>query len=1257
MAEFLKLPPMIKVGGKKLNPMLLLAGLLSLATLLLILFSPGTFPKSLKARIEKELQEDFLQRVHETEARSLEYLAKFGEDEALSDEKGVVRLLLDSKCDLIRWTNSEQMPSARTLPDLCTFPNMRVLDDRNKVYYLMRHEAESHTLVTLVPIHISYKVENSFLPPYIFLGRYENDPNVQSRKTSFDVHYRQMPGTIKVSDEQGNFIFSLHVPDVEIFTYRYKSYVLGTGVLALFVWLFVLLKGVRGRRFKIGNWSIRQIWIAIPILLGLRILLFVLGLPNAYRPLELFSPAVLAIDNWSPSLGDLALNVGLMLVIIRLIITEYRRKISRLFKWALQKETLAWTVQCLTLTVCGLFTWWFFRLTDSIILNSTIYFEFSNLFELDFYSYIAFAILAAVLIGLQLILLELLRFSFHFFRGPGLLHKSLLSLAFLGGLSFLLFGFQTAYLISVPLVFVLSLLVFMRTKRTLVFKLDLLNFLILISIFSLLTTIGIAEGTYGRMEREMERLADRQSDDHDLITESLFERVVQEVEGESFLLDYREAEGLGVHLRENFFETNFKGYEVRIFVYDKDFNLLDRTTPSAPYLPPDSTFTLEQLGRSTMTDNLYMVPHYTGLFESIYIGKFDLLLRSLGNIRVLVELEPTEIQSNQLYPQLLLDDKVRSKAVIPNEFEYAVYRDGQLFRKKSNESFPIFFNGPEVGDSLRIIHEIRGKYDHLYLRVNETKLVHVRTPRRGLLDFANQFSFIFYFFILGTILLMMPVWVLRLVRKPALIMHLSLKGKIQVFFLSISVLPLFVVVFLLSPYIKAHIYRDLRNELLAETNRIASQLREDYLELRQNRIEYLSLEKLLESRMQEMEKTLLNDINIYYHTGRLHLTTQPAIYELGLTSEFMNPNVFRQIRNWRVSDMVIEDEIGNINYFSGYSPIYTNGRKIIGYLNIPYFKNQDQVNAQSLDLLTLLVNIYVFIFLAIGILAVLVSNSIIRPLGILSKELRSTNLGRRNKPIEWKTKDEIGEIIEAYNSMVQKLEASEEKLARNQREMAWKEMASQVAHEIKNPLTPMRLSVQHLQQVWKRDRPDNERLDRMFQKVTGTVLIQIEQLVNIANSFSQFSKMPEPKRERFLLADVVEGVVDLYSHSEDFRLEVSLLEEEFWVNADRDQLSRVFNNLVKNAHQAIEHEEGMVKVKMTVEGDEVLVSVTDNGKGIPEAIRSRIFEPKFTTKDSGMGLGLAMVKRIVESVDGNIWFETEEGQGTTFFVRLPRDQS
>jgi two-component system, NtrC family, nitrogen regulation sensor histidine kinase NtrY len=1217
------------------------------------------------ARVREHLEADFQVHVAEANKESARITRDYKETGDIGPRSQIVRFVADRNCRLIDWSNSELLPSQRIIADLCNYPTQRTLQDNNKIYYLLRHETPEFYLVTLIPVTIRYKVENAFLPGYIFLGRYQHQSAIAAQTQGIEIYQRQVASGLNIFDAKGNFVFSLTLPDPKVF-----SYPLRTGVLTLALLAWLVLSVGSYLRLRERSWRIGKVWIPAPALLllatvGIRALLFYFDLPNAYRPMELFSPTILAIGDWSPSLGDLLLNVMLCLSAIFVMLRSYHRHISRLYRRALRVPLQAWLLQCLVLTVCVGGTWWFWNLTDDLVRHSTIRFEFSNVFQLSTYSYLAFALISMALVALQLVLLELLRFSFHFLRGPRRVAKIGLSLAWLTGLSMVVFPVDAIMWGCVVAVFGLSLLVFYRTRRAMTLRLDLLNLLLLISIFSLLTTTGLSHGILNKQYADMEGVADRQSDEHDLITESLFERVVNEVEADAYLLDYTEMQGLARRLSEQFFENSFKGYEVRIFIYDDSLTLRDRTGDSRPYLAPNSDPSLEQMGRSTMTPDLYLVKYYKGLFESIYVGKFELLLRSLGKILVWVELEPTEIQPNRLYPQLLLDDHVRMKELVASSYDFAVYTDGRLFRKSSAEPFPMHYLGPPLGDTLTYQHSRDAHWDHVIYRVGSDKIVHVRKARPGFFDAINLFSFIFYFYVLFSIMALLPFRLLEFLRHPRMARRMTLKSRIQVFFLSFAILPLFIVVFFLSPYIRAHIYTDLQQDLLQQTQQVAAQVRDDYLKLRRNQLTYSAVHGQISKKLYEklvgtltaIEKTFFNDINIYSAAGELHMSTQPTIYQLGLTSRMMNPNVFRRMRSGLISDAVVEDQIGEVTYFSAFYPIMNDDRRIVGFLNIPSYKNQDRVNAQSLSLLTLLVNIYVFIFLAIGILAVLISNSIIRPLALLSRRLGDTTLGQRNEPLAWDSKDEIGEIIQAYNEMLQKLAASELKLAQSERESAWQEMARQVAHEIKNPLTPMRLSVQHLVRAWESDRPSSDRLNNLFEKVTKTILVQVESLVNIANSFSQFANMPAPNRSRFKLQDVVQEVCDLYAHGEGVQLQLATTGEDFYVHSDRDQLSRVLNNIVKNAGQAIEHDQGRIEVRMDVLGTLARISVADNGKGIPEEIQARIFEPRFSTKSSGMGLGLAIVKKIVESAGGKIYFESEVGKGTTFFVELPSADS
>jgi two-component system, NtrC family, nitrogen regulation sensor histidine kinase NtrY len=303
------------------------------------------------------------------------------------------------------------------------------------------------------------------------------------------------------------------------------------------------------------------------------------------------------------------------------------------------------------------------------------------------------------------------------------------------------------------------------------------------------------------------------------------------------------------------------------------------------------------------------------------------------------------------------------------------------------------------------------------------------------------------------------------------------------------------------------------------------------------------------------------------------------------------------------------------------------------------------------------VNLFVLLFALSVLVAVFISNWTLRPLDLLKRALSGVALRGANEPIRYRGDDEVGQLVQVYNLKVQELHESAERLALSERETAWREMARQVAHEIKNPLTPMKLGIQQFQRSWDPSAPNaKERLERF----SNAMVEQIDALNGVATAFSQFAQMPIAQPQELDLNDVVRAAVDVFRATPNIRI---MLNEhpDLLVLADREHLLRAFNNLLKNAVQAIpDDREGEVIVSVRRQEGEAIVEITDNGCGIPESSRDRIFTPSFTTKSSGMGLGLAMVKRIVDSAGGRVWFtsvsndENMNGEeGTIFHVALP----
>jgi nitrogen fixation/metabolism regulation signal transduction histidine kinase len=269
----------------------------------------------------------------------------------------------------------------------------------------------------------------------------------------------------------------------------------------------------------------------------------------------------------------------------------------------------------------------------------------------------------------------------------------------------------------------------------------------------------------------------------------------------------------------------------------------------------------------------------------------------------------------------------------------------------------------------------------------------------------------------------------------------------------------------------------------------------------------------------------------------------------------------------------------------------------------------------------------------------------------IGEKLKTIKINQKNEELQWEGKDEIGLLVSEYNKKVAELEESAKKLAQTERESAWREMAKQVAHEIKNPLTPMKLSVQQLERTWKDGGID---FDSRLERFAKTMTEQIDALTQIANEFSNFAKMPKTEITSVNIKDSILSVVDLFKKSQtEINFSINLEHENTFVLADKNEFIRVFNNLIKNAIQAIpKNQEGIINIDILSENKNWKISITDNGVGIPKNSKNNLFVPNFTTKTTGMGLGLAMVKNIIDGIGGQIWFESEENKGTTFFILL-----
>jgi len=391
------------------------------------------------------------------------------------------------------------------------------------------------------------------------------------------------------------------------------------------------------------------------------------------------------------------------------------------------------------------------------------------------------------------------------------------------------------------------------------------------------------------------------------------------------------------------------------------------------------------------------------------------------------------------------------------------------------------------------------------------------------------------------------------------------------------------------------------------------------------------------------------EINVFNTSGEILVAARPD----SVHSEYINQRVPASVMSDLaiINRIIIPEEEGDRKYLSDYTNLFSASGQRIAILNIPYLQDSS-VNQKDLEaFLGSIGMVYLFIFLGgIGI-TFLLSKSITKNLTELSGRMQRVNLSMPNEPFDWKSDDEIGKLVHAYNMMLEKLEESRQEVAKTERESAWREMARQVAHEIKNPLTPIKLSVQHLQATANYD---DEAWREKFKRTMTTIIQQIDSLSNIATEFSDFAKMPQANAQVTSLNQAVKDAAELYSDVP-FELDVQVPENDVQSFVDPEQIGRVLNNLIKNAKQAVSDVENpRVRVGLRSEFNQAIITVLDNGSGIEDHLKDKIFRPNFTTKSSGTGLGLSICKQIVEGAGGTISFESTAEEGTEFKVILPQ---
>ncbi|MBI9039263.1 MAG: HAMP domain-containing histidine kinase [Bacteroidales bacterium] len=772
-------------------------------------------------------------------------------------------------------------------------------------------------------------------------------------------------------------------------------------------------------------------------------------------------------------------------------------------------------------------------------------------------------------------------------------------------------------------------------------------FIILITIF---ITYLLHTNNNLNEQKQRIKLAEKLVPKRDFLSEFLFKDIQQNINSDTIfanLVNQNEFDDdfdilISDYLSKKYFNNYFNKYNILITVCDSDKIL--SIQPDNFLINCDTFFNdlILNYGIETEVENLFYQNDFSSSRNYIGILKFSNTQKT-----IFIELFSKYVPKGLGYPELLID---KNFVLSPDlsDYSYAKYFDYELFYKFGKFLYSIDVSKYQSSLNNSCFFDLEN-YNHYFYQVDDSSVLILSKRNPTFLDVISPFSYLLVFYILFILLFLF----ITNYSKINIFSSISLRNRIQVSIISLIFLS-FIAIGLTSLIYLIKLNNDKNNEILSEKSH--SVLIE--LEHKLANEEELNdeLKTYLSEILYKFSLVFFSDINLYNTDGRLLATSRPEIFDKGLVSQQMNSQAYFQLNYDQTLLYIHKENISNQEYLSAYLPFWNSNNKLIAYLNLPYFAKQSELKSDIFTFLVAFINIYVILIALSIFIALIISRHITKPLQIIKEKFASLNLTKTNEKIVWHKNDEIGNLILEYNRMIDELSESANLLAKSEREGAWRNMAKQVAHEIKNPLTPMKLSIQYLQKAWNDNATDfSVRLER-FSK---TLIEQIDTLSQIATEFSDFAKMPVSNNERIDLSQKIYSSILLFSDYQNIVINFKPeTDKKFFIYADKKQILRVFNNLLKNSVQALKQvEKGEINISIKSSSENIIVKISDNGIGIPKNQIDKIFTPSFTTKSYGMGIGLAIVKSIVNNSGGEIYFESVVDFGTTFTISFPIPKS
>jgi len=1174
----------------------------------------------------------------EQTARMQEHLEKFGTPDLLSFnfdkfDDADISLFLLQEGRMIFWTDNRVPWDGSPGADRDTLP--KVIRLQNGWYLAHARHYLQYQIVGFSLIKHHYPYSNEYLS------------NTFHHEFPIRIHPEISPDSslYNVFDADGNHLYSLDFTDA---VWQQGSE--GNMAFLLFLISFLLVNLVLLHLHRMLNPfrnlpDMALVAFALDAII-VRALIHYFRFPDAIHNAGFFNPQLYASSWLNPSFGDLILN-SVTLLIIAWSLMQYGR-FSHFKKPKVLREILPGILLIISILLIAAYVY----IIRSIIFDSTLSFDFNQLLSADMYS-IAGLILM-VIVSVSLMMLADRIFLFVFSHPSGRVQQMLTGVfiaLILAGRAFST-SHPQGWITALMFAGLLTSFLLASWRKLKGLNLNIMLFIVLsASLTWMLNTYSVEKEKNYRL-----MVASDYAQKDDPMAEFLFGQAVESIYKDSLLAQmiyYQEIEEEPVinYILHNYFqggENFWSKYHFQVTICSPDQRLVIENQNMVVSCFEFFQEQIQEYGTMTMVPDFMLIHDHLGQVNYLGILRYLTVKGEVMELarKIYIELFPKVVPVDVGYLELLVDQSVKEKAGLAR-YTNARYSNGQLVASYGKYNYSIslkhYIDQPDD-----YFFFSKGGYSHLFYRTGPDTVLLISRPESGLFGLIAPFSLFLLVFLLVFLLSnVVGDRVMRREQRRRVRSHF--KFRLQLALFSVIVIS-FVVVGGTSVY-----YISMLNH-----NKNMDNLREKARSIRIEVEHKLADKEILDEELKPYIQQILTkfndvfatDINLFDTDGNLLGSSRMRIFDEGLINSKMNTEAYREMAIYQKTLLIHEEQIGGLNYLSAYIPFKNNRGNIIAYINLPYFARQSELKDEISSFMMAFINIYLLLIGITILYAFFISDMIAKPLILIREKIRRTKLGVFNERIDWEGHDEIGELINEYNRMVDELERSAELLARSERESAWREMARQVAHEIKNPLTPMKLNLQHLEKMLD---DDPQRWKERFGKFAHTMHEQIESLSAIASAFSDFANMPRGKKQPLPLGNAVRKILDLYSGYPDVEWEkVLLVEDQDMIFCDPEQFNRMLINLLNNALQSgIRGRALQITVKCYREGGSFRIEVTDNGKGISEDIRDKIFLPSFTTKSSGMGLGLAIARNIAEGIGGDITFTTAKDEGTTFIAEIP----